>query len=205
MAFFELFEPRISLYDFMSVLNPPISPSPHPYTRLSPLSPFSQLTLPQSSSTDLSNSLLAAGIIFLVVIQRRVHFDALGKFCFEAMKALFATAMWLWLLLDALFAHTEDGPYYEEQRRRRIIRAGIASILLWCVVLLQFPPWLKRGTGVDVVSRILFYPPLAYLGWVWMKSRVQARDEEGEEEDGDIDSHFEEDMPLLGERSWCNS
>ena len=120
------------------------------------------------------------------------------------MKALFATAMWLWLLLDALFAHTEDGPYYEEQRRRRIIRAWIASILLWyVVVVVQFPPWLKwgkcRGKGADVVSRILFYPLLAYLGWVWLKSRVQARDEE-EEEDRDMDAHFEEDMPLLGER-----
>lgn len=44
--------------------------------------------------------------------------------------------MGLWLFLDALLAHKErdrGNPYYEDERRRRVARAGIASVLLWYV------------------------------------------------------------------------
>jgi len=80
-------------------------------------------------STYLGNALLAAGVVFLVVIQRRVPLDGLAEFRFEAAKTSFATGMWLWLLLDALLAH---GGY---QKRKRAIRAIIASTLLWYVTL----------------------------------------------------------------------
>jgi len=147
MAFVELFEPRISLYDFI---------------------------------TDLSNALFAAAIIFLVIVQRRIPLSFLDQLRFEAGKAFFASAMWLWLFLDALLAHKErdrGNPYYEDERRRRVTRAAIASVLLW----------------------ILFYPPLAYAGWVWReRTRYQVGDGEGNEEG---EARVGEDTPLLREGS----
>jgi hypothetical protein len=42
--------------------------------------------------------------------------------------------MWLWLFLDALLAHNnEQWPGWKDQRRRRVVRAVIESILLWYV------------------------------------------------------------------------
>ncbi|KAK3330452.1 hypothetical protein B0H66DRAFT_62793 [Apodospora peruviana] len=87
----------------------------------------------------LCESILAAGIIFIVLIQRQLKPASLrsesGKrltVYFEAAKALLATALWLWALIDAVL--TRDNYYHRSERR--IAAAGIAFIVL---VLFWYP------------------------------------------------------------------
>jgi hypothetical protein len=87
---------------------------------------------------------MAAGIIFIVVVQRKAVLGELAQFRFEAAKSLLATSMWLWLFFDSLFAHTR---YYEGDRLARVIRAGIASILLWYVPSSPQHPSAGSGEG----------------------------------------------------------
>jgi hypothetical protein len=54
-------------------------------------------------------------------------------FFFEATKSALATAMWLWLILDAAFGPWRDSSYYpdpEHRVRDRVIRAALTSIVL---------------------------------------------------------------------------
>lgn len=49
-----------------------------------------------------------------------------------------------------------------------------------------------------VCCKILFYPPLAYAGWVWLEIRRRARVSEGQEE---LEADIREDTHLLSETS----
>jgi hypothetical protein len=73
---------------------------------------------------------MAAGIIFIVIIQRKIPLGKLWQFRLEAAKSLLASSMWLWLFLDSLFAHMHRDPYYRDTVPR-VIRAGITGIVLW--------------------------------------------------------------------------
>ena len=80
--------------------------------------------------TQLCSSLLAGGIIYLVSIQRKLPDErntAQLTLRFELAKAVLATSLWLWLLLDAIFARHYSG---YASRTRRIIAAAISSLLL---------------------------------------------------------------------------
>ena len=80
--------------------------------------------------THLGTSLLAAGIIFIVVVQRTVgRLEKSLTLRFEVIKSILATALWLWLLLDAIFGPSDHYGYYTP-RSRRIAAAAISSILL---------------------------------------------------------------------------
>jgi hypothetical protein len=52
------------------------------------------------------NAFLSAFILFIIIVQRQDAFLSLSpsyKLVFEGLKSGFATAVWLWLLLDACF------------------------------------------------------------------------------------------------------
>ncbi|KUJ12765.1 uncharacterized protein LY89DRAFT_687722 [Mollisia scopiformis] len=80
------------------------------------------------------NALFAAGIIFIVFVQRNVTMSKTITVYFEEAKSGLATAVWLWLLLDTIC-----GPehhywyYYSGPRGARIIRAAISIILLFII------------------------------------------------------------------------
>ncbi|KAF2191583.1 hypothetical protein K469DRAFT_720635 [Zopfia rhizophila CBS 207.26] len=96
------------------------------------------------------SSLMAACIIYIVLVQRKLLPQDTDRmaFPFEIGKSVLATSLWLWLILDAAFGpwqNGRDGERLEEEVRMRIARAAIASILLL----------------------ILFYPALAYSFYLW--------------------------------------
>jgi len=79
--------------------------------------------------TDLSTSILAAGIIFIVAVQRT--YSSAGNaltFKFEAAKSVLATALWFWLMCDAIWGPTNHG--YYNNREKRIVTSAIAVVLL---------------------------------------------------------------------------
>ena len=85
----------------------------------------------------LINSLLAAGITFAVLIQRKLLVNRNAKqytLRFEIAKSVLATALWLWLLLDAIFGPSDHYGYYGG-RSRRISVACISSLLLLSVFM----------------------------------------------------------------------
>jgi hypothetical protein len=76
-------------------------------------------------------SLCAAGITFAVWIQRRVPMPRKVTLYFEIAKSSFATAIWLWLILDAAFGPGLGRYYYGDYPRKpTIIRAAISVIIL---------------------------------------------------------------------------
>ncbi|KAK5741060.1 hypothetical protein LTR17_004210 [Elasticomyces elasticus] len=106
--------------------------------------------------THLITALLAAAIIFIVVVQRTLPPDATSKTLtlrFEISKSILATALWLWLLFDAIFGPRNHSGYYMP-RSQRIAVAGISSIL----------------------PLILFYPTVVYTA-VYMRHTEQYRQE----------------------------
>ncbi|KAM7193737.1 hypothetical protein V8F33_007671 [Rhypophila sp. PSN 637] len=89
----------------------------------------------------LGNTILAMGIIFIVLVQRKLVTggsstflsSATGrKFTFgcETGKSVLATALWAWILLDAIFKHRGDDGHYNPWQVRRIICCCIAFIVL---------------------------------------------------------------------------
>jgi hypothetical protein len=48
-----------------------------------------------------------------------------------------------------------------------------------------------------ILCRILFYPPLAYTGWLWLETRVKVQ--RSSEEQGELEADVGEDTHLLGE------
>lgn len=66
-------------------------------------------------------ALMASGIIFVVIVQRKVVSTKLLTLQFEAIKTVLATGLWIWLMLDSAL-----GRWAEE----RVPRATMASILL---------------------------------------------------------------------------
>jgi hypothetical protein len=70
------------------------------------------------------------------------------------------------------------------------------------------PPGLEYGSQqvifpirllMWILCRILFYPPLAYTGWLWLETRVKVQ--RSSEEQGELEADVGEDTHLLGEGS----
>ncbi|KAF2789883.1 hypothetical protein K505DRAFT_365216 [Melanomma pulvis-pyrius CBS 109.77] len=76
---------------------------------------------------DSMTALMAAGIIFVVIVQRKVVATKLLTLQFEAGKTVLATGLWVWLMLDSALGRWS---------RERVPRATMASILL---VLFFYP------------------------------------------------------------------
>ncbi|KAK5120464.1 hypothetical protein LTR85_006119 [Meristemomyces frigidus] len=92
---------------------------------------------------DFINSFLAAGIIFVVMVQGQLPFHKTPKrvtLRFECVKAAIATVLWVWMLLDALFGPEVHSGHYQVPSQR-VAAAAICSILLF----------------------ILFYPAVLYV------------------------------------------
>lgn len=81
--------------------------------------------------THLCSSLFAASIFFIVLVQRKVgdSIDRTLTLRFEVLKSGFATALWVWLMLDAVLG-PKDHYGYSKTRQTRIIAAGVSVILL---------------------------------------------------------------------------
>jgi hypothetical protein len=74
---------------------------------------------------------MSAGIIFIVYVQRKALVSAYQTLICEAVKSVLATALWLWLILDAAFGPWKEGGYiHDEDVERRVKRAALSSILL---------------------------------------------------------------------------
>jgi len=104
---------------------------------------------------DAINALLAAGIMFLAIIQLRAHLDNVDTFRFELGKSLIATILWLWLVLDSAFGPWQDGCYNcspEWQHQRKVAR-------------------LQRSFLSLIILFTIFYPTLGYSLYVWKKDR----------------------------------
>lgn len=80
--------------------------------------------------THLCTAILAAAIIFVVLVQKQL--PGAGKaltFRFEVAKSALATALWLWLMGDAIWGPISHGGYRRD-RTMRIVSSAISSILL---------------------------------------------------------------------------
>jgi hypothetical protein len=77
---------------------------------------------------------MAAGIIFIVLVQHRAELDTYKTFVAEASKSILATGLWLWLLMDSLFgpwqSHYGDRDAIRRMKRARLVRSVTAVILL---------------------------------------------------------------------------
>ncbi|KAF2872246.1 hypothetical protein BDV95DRAFT_379121 [Massariosphaeria phaeospora] len=84
-------------------------------------------------------ALMAAGIMFVVVVQRKSTETNYRAFIFESVKSGLATGLWLWLMLDSGY-----GPWrhrYAHSDRdveMRVARSATAGILL---LVLFYPAW----------------------------------------------------------------
>lgn len=83
--------------------------------------------------TAIVNALMAAGILFAVVVQRKA--DALiskrTTFIVEAVKSGLATAIWLWLVLDSMFGPWADyGSQHPPADRGTKIMTSLISVLV---------------------------------------------------------------------------
>lgn len=86
---------------------------------------------------ELALSILAASIVYTVIVQWRYpdpHPRVAARL--ELGKGLVATAMWGWLLLDAIFYIPGYKYYYDPYCRRRAVRitfsAWAIAIPCWC-------------------------------------------------------------------------
>ena len=81
--------------------------------------------------THLCTSLLAAGILFIVLVQRKLGDSSSLPLTlkFEMAKSVCATALWVWLMLDAIFG-PEDHYGYRQGRRTRITASAISCVLV---------------------------------------------------------------------------
>lgn len=76
-------------------------------------------------------SLCAAGITSAVWIQYRVLMSRKVTLYFEIAKSSFATAIWLWLILDAAFGPGLRRYYYGDYPKGpMVIRAAISVTIL---------------------------------------------------------------------------
>ena len=85
-------------------------------------------------SASMFISLFAAGIIFAVWIQRTVQTSRKVTLYFEGAKSAFATAIWLWLILDAAFGPGINRYRGQRPRKPMVLRAAISVIVLLLVL-----------------------------------------------------------------------
>jgi hypothetical protein len=81
------------------------------------------------NSADSICALMAAAIIFIVYVQRKAVLTSYQTLIFEGVKSTLATALWLWLILDAAF-----GPWSHQVDQvrvdRQVERAAFSVLLL---------------------------------------------------------------------------
>ncbi|KAL1797346.1 hypothetical protein ACET3X_003952 [Alternaria dauci] len=126
-------------------------------------------------------ALMAAGIVFIVYVQRKAIATPYQVLLFEAAKSVLATGLWLWLILDSAFGpwrvqHHEHAPdtYVDpDYVRRRVQHDALASLLLI----------------------VFFYPPLGYAYVIWRTKSSHGSGEGGE------GLNREERSPLLSRTS----
>jgi len=77
-------------------------------------------------------SLMAAGILFIVILQRQAPASKFLSFYFEAIKSGCATGVWIWMMSDSIFKEHEQDKYRNPQvaRRARIGRTAISGVIL---------------------------------------------------------------------------
>jgi hypothetical protein len=75
-------------------------------------------------------SLFSSGIVFAVWIQRSVRMSRKVTLYFEIAKSTFATAIWLWLILDAAFGPGLRRYRGDYPRTPLVTRAAISVIVL---------------------------------------------------------------------------
>ncbi|OAG18204.1 hypothetical protein CC77DRAFT_1096782 [Alternaria alternata] len=124
---------------------------------------------------------MAAGIVFIVYVQRKAIATPYQVLMFEAAKSVLATGLWLWLILDSAFGpwrvqhhdHAPDTYVDPDYVKRRVQHDALASLLLI----------------------VFFYPPLGYSYIVW-RTKSSHGGGEGEER-----LNREERAPLLSRTS----
>lgn len=83
---------------------------------------------------------MCGGIIFVVIVQRRTTLNATKTLTFEATKSGLATGLWLWMLLDSIFASHNYGGDGSNQAKNEIIatikRARVARTITAVILLL---------------------------------------------------------------------
>ena len=83
--------------------------------------------------THLFTSLFAAGIFFIVLVQRKLRKeDASNRpltLRFEVAKLVLATMLWVWLMMDAIFG-PDDHYGYRDGRQTRIIASAVSVFLI---------------------------------------------------------------------------
>lgn len=81
--------------------------------------------------TQICTAILSAGIVFIVLVQRKLDKSYSSKSLtlkFEIAKSIFATALWVWCMLDAALGPESEFDYYK--RPPRVGSAAVASIVL---------------------------------------------------------------------------
>ena len=81
--------------------------------------------------TALSTTVVDGGIIFIVLVQRKIPEDWTTvrlTLRFEIVKAVLATFLWVWLMLDTAFNPTNNYLYYDRTLRMQAV--GFTSTLL---------------------------------------------------------------------------
>ena len=81
---------------------------------------------------------MAAGIVFIVYVQRRAIATPYQVLMLEAAKSVLATGLWLWLILDSAFGpwrvqhhdHAPDTYVDPDYVKRRVQHDALASLLL---------------------------------------------------------------------------
>jgi hypothetical protein len=78
---------------------------------------------------SLCTSIFAAGIVFILIVQRKTFENGVSLSLtvkFEALKSALATILWIWCMVDAAVQPTSDW----NRRTPRMIAASCSSILL---------------------------------------------------------------------------
>ncbi|KAI1263896.1 hypothetical protein F5Y18DRAFT_437881 [Xylariaceae sp. FL1019] len=127
---------------------------------------------------DFINALLGAGIIFIVLVQRKTRLDKVKTLLFEATKSILATAMWLWLLLDTLLGPWQNG--LRDGTRERAMANRLA----------------RTGTAV-LILLLIFYPSVSYAYYQWNTREGSDADEGEAESQPQEGREADEQRPLL--------
>ncbi|KAL2074676.1 hypothetical protein VTL71DRAFT_8455 [Oculimacula yallundae] len=127
--------------------------------------------------TSTCNTIFAAGILFIVIVQRNISTSPLMTLYLELAKSGFATSSWLWLLLDTSFGPNRWGwnGRPEPPRGPRIARVLISVIVLF----------------------IAFYPSLIFAWYEEKRTRHAGVEEEADEGQAQAEGRGERE-PLLG-------
>lgn len=80
--------------------------------------------------TAACTTLLAIAILFSILVSRNSHNTPFSIMCFECVKTVSATALWLWLLLDSMFGPNRWKPNKPEDREKRVTLSAVSVLLL---------------------------------------------------------------------------